>query len=371
VKILHTVQRYYPDSGGSEEVVKQLSERLAAKGHDVTVATSETALRSESVINGVNIKGFRCSGNIVEGIQGDIEEFRDFVRCGDFDIIMNYAGQIWSSDLLFDLLPTLRAKKVFVPCGYSRLHDSKFTEYYKKMPQVLRLYDKVIYLSENYIDAAFAKQHSLNNGQVIPNGANLSEFEGIRKGKFRDNHDITNETMLINISNHSVLKNHKLFWNCVSGLKNDHTRSILISNPYKEGLRKWLKECYTECRLNSIRYDTLILENANRKTIAEALTDADVFIFGSKVECSPLVMFEAFASKTLFITTDCGNVRDYEDIAVIVENERQATDVVRLFQKSPDKYIYRIEKGFEVVQNKLNWDVIASSYETLYHSLCR
>ncbi|MBI5471065.1 MAG: alpha-L-glycero-D-manno-heptose alpha-1,3-glucosyltransferase, partial [Ignavibacteriae bacterium] len=52
MKILHTVQRYAPDTGGSEEVVKQLSEYLVSFGHEVTVATGKSARRNFSVLNG-------------------------------------------------------------------------------------------------------------------------------------------------------------------------------------------------------------------------------------------------------------------------------------------------------------------------------
>lgn len=39
MKIFHCVESYYPAVGGMQEVVKQLSERLACLGHDVTVVT--------------------------------------------------------------------------------------------------------------------------------------------------------------------------------------------------------------------------------------------------------------------------------------------------------------------------------------------
>src|SRR5262249_25311677 len=46
LRIVHTVQMYHPHVGGSEEVVKQLSERLAARGHSVTVATGSLPERN-------------------------------------------------------------------------------------------------------------------------------------------------------------------------------------------------------------------------------------------------------------------------------------------------------------------------------------
>lgn len=63
MKILHTVEFYYPSVGGMQEVVKRLSELLVQYGHDVTVATTRLAARRDKTINGVKIKEFEISGN--------------------------------------------------------------------------------------------------------------------------------------------------------------------------------------------------------------------------------------------------------------------------------------------------------------------
>ena len=121
MKILHTVQGYPPVIGGSEEVVRQLSERLAARGHEVTVATAAHPERMERRLNGVMIAEFELAGNAVTGVHGDPRPYVELIRSGRFDVMMNYAAQIWSSDLVFSHLHELRCAKLFVPCGYSAL----------------------------------------------------------------------------------------------------------------------------------------------------------------------------------------------------------------------------------------------------------
>ncbi|MDD1679163.1 MAG: glycosyltransferase family 4 protein, partial [Methanomicrobiales archaeon] len=251
MKILHTVQRYAPDTGGSEEVVRQLSERLVSSGHDVTVATGTSDARDYTELNGVKIVQFACSGNAVEGLRGDIDAYRGFIRNERFDVMMNYAAQIWSTDLAFDLLPELNVKRVLVPCGYSRLRDPLFASYFEKMPDTLRLYDRVVYLSENYIDKEFGDAHGLQNGVVIPNGADTREFLGAPRGTFRSRHGIGDRLLLLNVSNHSRLKNHAFFWNVVSGLDAGGVCAVLVANAYTRGPAKWLKECYASCRFRS------------------------------------------------------------------------------------------------------------------------
>ena len=369
MRILHTVQRYAPDTGGSEEVVKQLSEQLVEFGHDVTVVTGTSSKRNFRELNGVQIAAFDCSGNVVEGIRGDAEGFRNFIRGSHADVMMNYAAQIWSTDLVFDLLPSLRMKKVLVPCGYSRLHDPLFAEYYRQMPAVLQSYDKAIYLSPDYIDTEFGRQHGLQNGLVIPNGADLREFTAERRGRFRRRFGLGERLIVLNVSNHSSLKGHDFFWRSTRQLRDLDVVPVLIGSAYVPAPKKWLTQCYAQCRFDAWRQNAFHLEDFPREGVVDAYMDADVFLFGSQVECSPLVMFESFASKTLFVTTNCGNVKDYDDIACLVNNENEAIDIVREYAAHPERFRDRIEKGHALFLQSLNWKAIAKEYESLYLEL--
>jgi glycosyltransferase involved in cell wall biosynthesis len=113
----------------------------------------------------------------------------------------------------------------------------------------------------------------------------------------------------------------------------------------------------------------LNLEGYSRQQTIEAFTDADIFLFGSKVECAPLVMYEAFASKTLLISLDCGNVKDYQDVACLVKNEAEALEIIRDYMSHPEAYRDRVERGYQLFLNELNWEKIARRYEQYYRSL--
>lgn len=371
MKILHTVQRYYPDSGGSEEVVRQISERLVQWGHEVTVLTGKSTQRTFTTLNGVNIVDFNISGNEIVGIHGEKAKLEDYLKTNSFDIIMNYAAQIWSTDLFFDKLSTLSGKKVLVPCGYSELKNPLYKNYFTSLPDTLRKYDAIVYLSPNYIDTKFGESHSLTNGIVIPNAADENEFSRVTHGKFKERYSLTNKQVIINVSNHSTLKGHRFFWNCIKSLNNSNAVGVLIGNPYFTGAKKWLKECYLECRLHALQKDGLLFENLARPQVIEAYTDADIFLFGSKVECSPLVMFESFASKTLFVTTNCGNVADYNDIVRIVENEREAIDLINDYFAHKERYEESLQRGYNLFLTSLNWSSVARQYEQLYFSLLK
>lgn len=122
MKILFCVEYYHPSMGGAQEVVRHLAERMAARGHDVTVATSWIEHRQSTEHNSVKIAQFKITGNAAYGIRGEVEIYRKFLRDGGFDVILFYAAQQWTFDAAVDILDEVSARKVFVPCGYSGLY---------------------------------------------------------------------------------------------------------------------------------------------------------------------------------------------------------------------------------------------------------
>ena len=123
MRILHCVEFYAPSVGGAQEVVRQISERLAARGHDVTVATPALPERTTDEINGVRLAEFDAYGNAVRGMTGEIDRYRRFVRDGGFDVVMAYAAQQWTSDALLDDAGDIESRLILAPCGFSALYD--------------------------------------------------------------------------------------------------------------------------------------------------------------------------------------------------------------------------------------------------------
>src|SRR5436190_14274778 len=177
MKILHTVEFYSPSVGGAQEVVRQISEQLVSRGHEVTVATTKLAVRRDAVINGVRIESFAISGNAVRGCTGEVDRYREFLRTGNFDIIMNYAAQQWATDLTYCILDRLPCRKVMAPCGFSALFDPQYASYFDKLPDRLRKYDHLIFHSYVGRDIDFARKHGMEYVSTIPNGASMEEFE--------------------------------------------------------------------------------------------------------------------------------------------------------------------------------------------------
>ena len=177
MKLLFCCESYWPHRGGVQEVMRQIAERMVAAGHDVTVATSKHPRRKSEVINGVKVRGFKAGGKLVYGLTGQIKQYREFVRTFEADAILIMAAQQWSFDALWPVLDDIKARKVFIPCGFSSLFEPDYAQYFKEIPAVLRKFDHLVFNAGKYRDIDFVKGHGLSDFTVLPNGISEADFE--------------------------------------------------------------------------------------------------------------------------------------------------------------------------------------------------
>jgi len=384
MKILHTVEFYEPFKGGAQEVVRQLSERMDAMGHDVTVATTKLKERKSKVINGVKIEEFDITGNEVRGYMGDTESYKKFLLSNEFDIVMNYAAQQWATDLFFEVMDEVRANKVFVPCGFSGLYDPAYKEYFKKMPNILKKYDATVYLAEKYRDINFAKKHKVKNTIIIPNGAGADEFDGPLNSKIRYKYGIKDDSFLITtIGSHTGVKGHA---DAIKIFKKDKIKNstlLIIGNMLNDGCGP---SCSSKAKnfnrsiTSKLKKQKIIVKDIVRKDTVDLLKTSDLFLFPSNIEASPIVLFEACAAKTPFLVTDVGNskeiikwtsggkllptYKDDEGYSHAKINE-SAAELQKIYN-NPGLREQMATNGYKAWKSKYSWEKITEQYLKLY-----
>jgi L-malate glycosyltransferase len=465
MKILHTVEFYPPSIGGMQEVVKQLSERLVRRGHDVTVATARIPERTADSQNGVKIREFDISGNLVNGLKGEVQRYEDFLLSSDFDIVTNFAAQQWATDIMLPVLDRIRAKKVFVPTGFSRFYSPEYRDYFVSMKSWLKKYDVNVFLSNSYRDIDFARENGATNLVVIPNGAGEDEF--LRS------HDISvrrllgipeDDFFILHVGSHSGAKGHReaieiferarikgatfLMIGNFSGPSGDETDesgrkenlmevlktcikkllllairvspwskrklqklSLFDGSQYDNSLRGQLAKrvdfffylahldkhgvnCPGLCRVSERRFNgsaqlrreskRLLIRSLSREETVAAYREADLFLFPSNIECSPLVLFECMASRTPFLTTDVGNsveiIEWSHGAGMLLPTLRNGVGDARADIKASARMLERVfrdgsgrremaNRGFNAWQEKFGWDKITGEYEALYSRL--
>lgn len=387
LNILHTTEFYAPSLGGSQEVIRQISERLVQRGHNVTVATTRLRERDYAELNGVVIEDFDISGNRVKGLRGEVERYLDLVKRPDIDVMLNYAAQVWPTDLILPSLNDLKAKKVLVPLGLSKLYHPEYADYYAEMRKWLKSYDAGIYLSNEYRDIEFARSCEALNSVVIPNGASENEFGNEARIDIRQRLGIPQDHFLILlVGTHSGLKGHMEAIKIFSQARIGKATLLVIANDQGRG-------CGTKCRLLKRAFSldprprlsqkNLIMTELPREETVAAYNEADLFLFPSNIECSPLVLFEAMASGTPFLTTDVGNASEIIDwsgggviMPTIKDGQGYSHALINESSKlledlyfDTDRRSRMARSGQEAWHSKFTWDKIVKSYEDLYLAL--
>jgi glycosyltransferase involved in cell wall biosynthesis len=427
MKILFGVEFYYPSVGGAQEVVRQLAERLAARGHDVTVATSRLATRDFTQRRGVKIAEFNIGGNLVRGIQGDVASYREHLIDADYDVVFFYAAQQWTFDAAWDALDRIKARKVLVPCGYSGLFESAYREYFEKLPEVLKAMDTVIYHTDVYRDVNFARSLGLTNGALVPNAADGEEFDVPRDPGFRERIGAgENDFMVMTVGTITGMKGHIELVQAFArlDLADPQRKALLILNgnqPERAGRRasvfrtifSLIKEFgllyaakhllkvvlrhfgWQVGRTASINdwVQSINRQQAERKKVVaidlpraeliQAYLNADLFVFASNVEYSPLVLFEACAAGLPFLSVPVGNSAEIADwtgggeICPAEVDQRGYSHVapallarhIAALAADPERLERLGNQGRATSRRRYNWASIVGEYEAILKRL--
>jgi L-malate glycosyltransferase len=406
-RVLLCAEWYAPSVGGVQKVVRELGEELARRGHDVTVATTDIAGRAGENLGGVAVRGFDVSGNLAEGIRGEAEAYRRFVLDGAFDVLLVYAAQQWTFDALWPILPQIPARKVHVPCGYSCLYEPRYSEYYRRMPAVLRQFDHLVFNATDYRDIQFARENGLERFTVLPNGASEKEFAASPVPDLRQELGITPEAFVfLSVGTPPFAKGHAEVAQAYARASFPFPSCLVLDGRYerrdqpptqsrRDRIRLHLRASLKKILLGrenpvqnlllahrNIRRQPgkqLVFTDLPRERMIAAFFAADLFVFASRVEYSPLVLFEAAAAGLPFLTVPVGNAEEiarWTGAGEIVPagrdrvgNTRVSVDVLSqaLARLAADREkLKRLgRQGRENWRHKYTWEAIAGRYEAI------
>ncbi|MGE8106568.1 glycosyltransferase family 4 protein [Allorhizobium sp. NPDC080224] len=473
---------YFPSIGGVQEVMRQIAERLVQSGHEVTVATTRLANRDFDSHNGVRIVEFGITGNLVRGMDGELDRYQDFVRAFDGDAIMIKAAQQWTFDALWPVLDEITCRKVFIPCGFSGLYEPSYREYFEALPEVLRKFDHLIFYAEQYRDVDFARKHGISNFSILPNGASEIEFGVERDREFRTRHGIpADSAVLLTVGSLTGVKGHRELLEAFVRLRTERRHVTFIMNgnappgpvvvvkpdrvrvgtsnqrevaelcgPYGrlrgiyeiEGLTGvrtliarrmkrllslrfvcgrvatiWSEEGWIGIRMRLLRrigpwldgtglmrflpasareasnplsywkaeahqlgQDRLLLTtDFDRRELVQAYMAADLFVFASNIEYSPLVLYETVAAGTPFLSVPVGNAEEiaaWTGAGIICKAEKDergytraappvlAAQIAKVIE-DPAKLSALGRVGQDAWRERFTWAAITKRYEAI------
>lgn len=446
MNILFCCEFYAPSVGGVQEVMRQLAERLVVRGHSVTVATTAIPIRGFKELNGVRIQEFSISGNLAHGMKGDLECYRQFVTNNLFDVVMIKAAQQWTFDALWPVLPKIPGRKVFIPCGFSCLYEPSYANYFRELPSIMKQFDHLIFYASEYRDICFARQHGLTDFSIIPNGASEVEFSVTPDPSFRQRYGVGDEDLLfLTVGSPARMKGHceiaeafltadfsgrpaTLLLNSGASLAG-HTHPVAPSIGVKsceywrvvreigerdglmsmamhvghgvlnkvgirvgryahrgEGYQDVVKDDLSvliDKIHNQNSRKQVVLTDLPRTELVQAYLNADLFLFASYVEYSPLVLFESAAAGTTFLSVPVGNAAEIAEwtgggiICQASQDERGYTKVdPRVFgeqwSRLAENRAYLRQLGGAGKQNwasRFTWEIITGQYESVFRKI--
>jgi glycosyltransferase involved in cell wall biosynthesis len=387
MKIIHCVESYYPNVGGMQEVVKQLSERLVKLGHTVIVCTRFHEQRTYNELNGVNIEVFKIEANPFNAKTEEELRYQTYLLNTDAEVITFFAAQQWATNLALPILNKIKAKKVSVPTGYSGLYWPEFKQYFEDMKTYIHGYDMNVYLSNDYRDINFARENGVTKLMIIPNGAAEDEFLKTESINVRKELGLKDDTfLLLHVGSYTGWKGHdeliEIFRK--SNLKN--AALIMIGNNYEhffKAMPKYPKRLLNWLLIKLSPNKKAFFNHYSRAFTVAAYKQANIFIFPSNIECSPIVLFECAAAKLPFLATDVGNsieIADWTKGGKILPTNKDSNGFsfakieesiksLNSFYENANERKQMAETSHAIWHEKYSWEKITLEYEKLYQQL--
>jgi glycosyltransferase involved in cell wall biosynthesis len=410
MKVLLCSEFYAPSRGGVQQVTRSIGEYLAAKGHDVTVATSRLPGRDGKAINGVGVEEFDVSGNSVSGFSdgAEVARYQQFLLDFPADAVLVNAALQWTHDAALPVLDKMRARKVLIPCGFSQLHSRRYRDYFRSLATMLGAWDHLVFHAAQYRDIDFARKLGLTRFSIIPNGADPDEFDVLPDAGFRASLGIGPEDFLfltvgspVGVKGHAELAEAFCLMEDIGRpasllLNGDWPADLLDggiapSDPLTSAQRLRAGFQFVSGRARADmpiaqwqerarrRGRSIVLANLERSRLVQAFVAADLFVFASRTEYSPLVLFEAAAAGTPFVSVPAGNAAEiakWTGAGVVVSMPTDSRGRIRTrpsrlaramadLSREPAELARHGANGRRSIAGEYNWKEIGRLYEAV------
>lgn len=389
MKILITTFTYPPNADGCAEAAAVLARGLAQRGHAVTVATEFHARRLPDLpAANPRVVQFKISGkaNWRNPVRGETGAFQQFLREWDGDLIVFENWDTWPTCLAVPLLPQLPAKKILVSHGYTPqiwIPNPRFPwglgvwlggwPLLFRTPWLLRRLDHLVVLGRRrdfgrFFDHRLARWTGFKNVSVIPNGAFAREFNDGALPDFRKDFGLGPGLMFLCVAKYCVGKNQLLAVRAFRRAQLKDATLVLIGNEfndYSEQVRQLDVDMQKEFPLGRV----VLLEKLSRAQTCAAYRAADLFVLPSKAETQPIVLLEAMASHTPWLSTDTGCVSELPGGIVVRSEDEMVNRLCELAGSAALRQKLAAE-GFAANQKKYDWEQVVAAYQQLIAKVC-
>ena len=251
----------------------------------------------------------------------------------------------------------------------------------------MQKYDMNVFLSDDYRDINFAREHGIDKTILIPNGAGADEFLQTERVDLRALCGIpADDLLVILVGSHTGVKGHAEAVRIFLRARLEHATLLIIGNDLGGGCTRtcrWRERLFNKWQESTRGSKRLLMRSLSREETVAAYHQADLFLFPSNVECSPIVLFECMASKTPFLATDVGNAAEIVTwsasgcILPTRKNKRgfskakigPSAQMLAALASDAALCASLSESGYRAWLERFTWERIAGQYEGLYLDL--
>jgi len=351
LRIAQVCPRYYPDIGGIETYVKEISERLVAQGYEVEVVTTDPGgkLKKYEIINGVRITRFKSFAPNNAFFFAPKMYF--YLKKQNHDVI--HAHNYHAFPSLFAALAKNSTRLVFNPYFHGKGHT--FFRNILHVPYKLLGYyifnqsDKIVCISK-YEQKKIQKAFNIEDDdvEIIPPGIDGPEFKNIepfqREGK-----------TILYVGRLEAYKGVQYLIEAFLRLK-EYRLVIIGEGPYEINLKSLSQ------KLNMGRIDWL--NNVSRTDLLRHYKSANVFVLLSKYESYGITVAEALACGTPCVVALGSALDEFVDGKSCIGIEQPLTA-----DKLIDAVIrldYLKDKSGTRLQKIENWDHVVERLICIY-----
>jgi len=385
MNILQISQSFCPclESGGVVRVVYEISKELDAKGHNVTVYTTDRCTNRLQVENnvvvpfdGIKVYYFRNLSNKLSkhNIATPYQLFRKIKNdIKNFDII-----HIHEHRTLLAVIVHFYAKKNNVPY-IIQAHGSVLPFFQKT--RLKRLFDKlwgnnilkdsskVIAGTEAEFDQYIQMGVKKEQIEIIPNAINFQIYKKLPlRGSFRKKFGL-NETdkIILYLGRINRIKGLDLLLKSFKLLKNDSNQFKLVFIGQDDGYLRYLEKEIDESIENNIIFIGVVNENVK----LEAYVDADVYVLPSLFDNFPITVLEALAAGTPVIVTEYCLIGDIVKKAgrVVDYNEKSLNEAILEILSNNDLKMKLGKNGRKLIRDNYSLEKVGEKIENLYYDI--
>lgn len=339
MNIIQVAPQYPPRTGGVETHIKEISERLVERDHNVTVLTADDGgdVRSAETRNGVEVIrhiGFAPNGafHVAPGILRTLRQH-------DADVV--HAHNYHSLPLLFAAIARNDARFVATPHYHggsaSSFRDRLLSLYRPAGRWALRQADTVIAVSEwerKQLQSDFAI-----GATVIPNGVDVERFQNVDPKK-RD------RPYLLTVGR---VEKYKGVQHVIRALPNLPEYDLLVagSGSYREDLERLTKTVGVDDQVTFLGY-------VDDEELPQLYAGAEVYVTMSSFEAYGMTVAEALAAETPCVVRDKAALSDWLDYCGCIGTDHVLrTQIVTAVGKAVEVSKFSTPTSWKEVVNKI------------------